>query len=68
MGTPGVALVGFMAEPFAVSYLAQRCVPADPAPPALGARWQEARARRGARRPTPGGPKSCPFRTGMPVA
>jgi hypothetical protein len=60
MGTPGVALVGFMAEPFAVSYLAQRCVPADPAPPALSARWREARARRGGATPNAGRPEILP--------
>jgi hypothetical protein len=61
MGTPGVALVGFMAEPFAVSYLAQRCVPADPAPAALSARWREARARRGGPTPNAGRPQILPI-------
>ena len=63
MGTPGVALVGFMAESFAVSYLAQRCVPADPAPAALRARWQEARARLGGPTPNAGRPEIVPIPT-----
>jgi hypothetical protein len=58
MATPGVALVGFMTEPFAVSYLAQRCVPADPTPTVLSAGWQEARARRGGATPNAGRPET----------
>jgi hypothetical protein len=61
MGTPGVALVGFMTEPFAVSYLAQRCVPADPAPLALSACWQQARAQRGGPTPSAGRPEILPL-------
>jgi hypothetical protein len=57
MGTPGVALVGFMTETFAVSYLAQRCIPANPAPAALSACWQEARQRRGGPTPNAGRPE-----------
>jgi hypothetical protein len=61
MSTPGVALIGFMTEPFAVSYLAQRCVPGDPAPAALSARWQEAKARRGGPTPNAGRPEILPI-------
>jgi hypothetical protein len=61
MGTPGVALVGFMTEPFAVSYLSGRCVPPDPAPAALSARWREAKARRGGPTPNAGRPDILPI-------
>jgi hypothetical protein len=61
MGTPGIALVGFMTEPFAVSYLAQRCVPADPAPAALTALWRESMARRGGRTPNAAHPEILPI-------
>lgn len=61
MGTPGVALIGFMTEPFAISYLAQRCLPADPAPSALSACWQEAWARRGGPTPKAGRPEMLPI-------
>jgi hypothetical protein len=50
-----------MSEPFAVSYLAQRCLPADPAPAALSARWQEARAQLGGRTSNAGRPEILPM-------
>lgn len=57
MTVDGLSLVGFMPPEVALTYLGSRCVPADPAPQALQAEWQQARARLGAVPPRAGRPE-----------
>lgn len=47
MAAPGLALVGFMPEPFAVQYLTHACVWEDGSPTALAQHWASAQTRLG---------------------